>query len=685
MNYGPISKKLPKMIHGGDYNPDQWMHVEGVWDEDFRLMKLAHVNAMSIGIFSWSGIEKEEGVFDFTWMDKIMDRLAEEGKYAVLATPSGARPAWLSEKYPSVLRTTERREKNLHGERHNHCYTTPIYREKTRKINKMLAERYKDHKALLAWHISNEYGGECHCELCQDAFRLWLKKKYNNNLTTLNEQWWTGFWSHTYTDWNQIQSPSSKGEGSVHGLVLDWKRFVTDQTLDFMRNEIEPLREITPDIPVTTNFMGTYEGLNYWKMAKDVDVISWDSYPTWHDERAYTDVAVETGFLHDLNRSLKQGKPFMLMESTPSMTNWQGVSKLKRPNMHALASVQAIAHGSDTIQYFQWRKSRGSFEKFHGAVVDHCGHEHTRVFRDVAQVGSILQQLDEVVGTSVQPDVAIIYDWENGWGIEEAKGFNNNSKKYRDTVLKHYEGFWRQGVPVDVIDMEQAIDQYKVVVAPMLYMLRDGIASRIEAFVKDGGTFIATYMSGVVNENDLCFLGGFPGPLRETLGIWVEETDGLYPGDRNYVTMTMEGMENKTYQAVDLCDIIHLETARALGTYGIDFYQNYPAVTVNHFGKGEAYYIGFRNNQRFEADFYQQIIQKFNLKKALNIHSPEGVSIQTRYDQKNIFVFIMNFCEEGKAIHLGEEEWNNVLEQQKEKGEIYLPGYGVKIYQKKQG
>ena len=324
--YSPISGKFPHFLHGGDYNPDQWKDTPEIWEEDMRLMKLAHCNAMSVGIFAWSSLEPEEGHFTFDWLDEIMDKLAKNGGYAVLATPSGARPAWMSFKYPEVLRVQANRQRILHGARHNHCYTSPIYREKTRIINRKLAERYKDHPALLIWHVSNEYGGECHCDLCQAAFREWLKVKYEGDLDKLNRAWWTGFWSHTYTDWSQIESPAPHGERSVHGLNLDWKRFVTDQTIDFFKSEIAPLKEVTPDIPVTTNFMGTYTGLDYWKFARELDVVSWDNYPMWHGEQPDWELGAKIGFVHDINRSLRGGKPFMLMESTPSMVNWAPVN-----------------------------------------------------------------------------------------------------------------------------------------------------------------------------------------------------------------------------------------------------------------------------------------------------------------------------------------------------------------------
>ena len=600
--YQPINPKLTRFIHGADYNPDQWLDYPEILAEDLRLMNLANCNAVSVGIFAWAALEPEEGRFEFAWLDRIMDQLAENGIYAILATPSAARPAWLSQKYPEVLRVEADRRRILHGNRHNHCYTSPVYREKVLTINTKLAERYKDHPALLVWHVSNEYGGECHCELCQEKFREWLRHKYQT-LKALNDAWWTAFWSHTYTDWSQIESPAPHGEGSNHGLALDWKRFVTHQTLDFFRHECKPLKAITPDVPVTTNFMGTYPGLDYWKFADALDVVSWDSYPRWHGRKPDTRTAAETAFVHDLNRSLKRGKPFMLMESTPSMTNWQEVAKLKRPGMHLLSSLQAVAHGADTVQYFQWRKGRGGSEKFHGAVVDHVGHERTRVFQDVAAVGAVLKGLDPVVGTTVEPEVALIFDWENRWALEDAQG-PRQEKKYEETCHRHYYPFWSQGIPVDVINADCDFSRYRLLIAPMLYMVRPGVAERISRFVADGGTFVATYWSGIVDEHDRCFLGGFPGPLRKVLGIWAEEIDALYDGEVNYVVMTAENSLGLTgvYQARELCDLIHLEGAETLGVYKEDFYAGRPAVTVNRFGKGEAYYLASRNEDQFLED-----------------------------------------------------------------------------------
>ncbi|MFP4017246.1 MAG: beta-galactosidase [Halanaerobiales bacterium] len=654
--YKAINSKFPHFINGGDYNPDQWLHRPDILEEDVRLMKEANCNTMSVGIFAWAAVEPEEGKYEFDWLDDVFDRLYDNGIYVILATPSGARPDWLADKYPEVLRVNADRKRILFSERHNHCYTSEVYREKTLDINRRLAERYGDHPALLLWHISNEYGGECHCEMCQQAFREWLKDKYGT-LENLNRAWWSSFWSHTYTDWSRIESPAPHGMQSIHGLKLDWKRFVTDQTIDFYKNEIKPLREITPDIPITTNFMGIYDGLNYWKFAEEVDVISWDNYPTWHDERAEWKLASDISFIHDIYRSFKGGKPFMLMESTPSKTNWQAVGKLKRPGMHKLSSLQAVAHGSDTVQYFQWRKGRGGFEKFHGAVVDHVGHENTRVFQDVSELGQVLKKLDPVIGTTVEPEVAVIFDWENRWAINDAAGPRREKKGYEETCMRHYREFWKKGIPVDVIDMEQDFSRYKVLVAPMLYMLKNGVAERVEEFVIKGGTFIVTYWSGIVDENDLCFPGGFPGPLKNLMGIWAEEIDALYDSDYNYVEIEQEnGLADLKgqYKAGVFCDLIHAEKAQVLARYKEDFYAGRPALTVNKYGEGKAYYIASRNEEDFLNDFYGSIIKETGLESVLNTDLPYGVTAQLRTDGENDYIFVMNFSDEKKEIVLDE-------------------------------
>lgn len=677
--FPPLSAKLPAIMHGADYNPEQWENYPGIIDKDIAMMKQAKCNVMSVGIFSWARLEPQEGVYDFSWLDELVEKLYAAGIHVFMATPSGARPAWMSQKYPQVLRVGRDRVPALHGGRHNHCMTSPVYRQKVQQMNQRLAERYAHHPAVVGWHISNEYGGECHCELCQQKFRLWLKARYQT-LENLNEAWWSTFWSHTYTDWSQIESPAPQGEGSIHGLNLDWRRFNTAQVTDFCTEEAKPLKAANPKLPTTTNFMEYFYDYDYWKLAQAIDFISWDSYPMWHGEKDETQLACYTAMYHDLMRTLKQGKPFVLMESTPSSTNWQPTSKLKKPGMHILSSLQAVAHGADSVQYFQWRKSRGSVEKFHGAIVDHVGHIDTRVGREVSELGRILANLEPVVGSRVEASVAIIFDWESRWAMDDAQGPRNCGMEYEKTVVEHYRPFWEQGISVDVINADCDLSGYQLVIAPMLYMVRDGFAEKVTQFVERGGQFVATYWTGVVNETDLCYLGGFPGPLRPLLGIWAEEIDCLTDDESNIVqglSGNRAGLQGP-YQARHLCELIHLEGADALAHYRDDFYAGFPAVTVNHVGKGKAWYVASRNDAAFQKDFFTNIANELNLARALNTDLPEGVSAHRRTDGESEFIFIENFSAQAQSLVLP-AQYLDMVDKQPVQGNITLAPWGGRV------
>ncbi|QMR78998.1 beta-galactosidase [Enterobacter sp. RHBSTW-00175] len=651
--FAPLSSKVAALLHGADYNPEQWENYPGIIEKDIAMMKQAKCNVMSVGIFSWAKLEPREGEYDFAWLDTIIEKLYAAGIHIFLATPTGARPAWMSQKYPEVLRVGRNRVPALHGGRHNHCMTSPVYREKTLKINSLLAERYSQHPAVLGWHISNEYGGECHCNLCQERFRDWLKARYKT-LDALNHAWWSTFWSHTYTDWSQIESPAPQGEVSIHGLNLDWRRFNTAQVTDFCRHEVVPLKAANAELPVTTNFMEYFYDYDYWQLAGAIDFISWDSYPMWHREKDETQLACYTAMYHDMMRSLKGGKPFVLMESTPSTTNWQPTSKLKKPGMHILSSMQAVAHGADAVQYFQWRKSRGSVEKFHGAIIDHVGHLDTRVGREVTRLGEMLERLPDVVGCRTEARVAIIFDQQNRWALDDAEGPRNKGMEYEKTVNEHYRPFWEQGIAVDIIDADCDLSPYALVIAPMLYMVREGFAERAEAFVAAGGHLVTTYWSGVVDETDLCHLGGFPGPLRKLVGVWAEEIDCLDDGERNLVqglAGNASGLQGP-YQVRHLCELIHAESAQVLATYRDDFYAGRPAVTVNRVGKGKAWHVASRNDLPFQRDFFAAIINELALPRAIEGDFPPGVVATARTDGETTWVFVQNFTAQQQLVTL---------------------------------
>ena len=643
--------KTNKLLHGGDYNPEQWLDRPDILEKDLDMLEEAGCNVVSLGIFSWSTLEPEEGVFNFEWLENIINKLYERGISVILATPSASRPKWLADKYPEVLRVDGERKRALYGFRHNHCYTSPVYREKTAIINRKLAERFGNHPAVIMWHISNEFGGECHCPLCQEAFRNWLKEKYGT-IENLNDKWCTTFWSHTYNSFEQIESPSPIGETQLHALNLDWKRFVTHQTADFIHHEIQSVREGGSELPTTANLMYYFDGLNYFELAKEIDVVSWDTYPTWHKQDVI-ETAYENGMCHDLMRSLKK-KPFFQMESCPTSTNWQSVSKLKKPGVLFAQSMQAIAHGGEGALYFQIRQSRGASEKFHGAVIDHYGGNDTRVFREVSQVGKTLKEISVLAGSEVKSQAALLYDWDSQWAMEDSQGPRNKGLHYREAQLKYYKGFRKLGLNVDLVDMTCDLSGYKIFAAPMCYMFRDGFEEKVRKFVEDGGIFIATYWSGIVDDTDKCFLGGVPHGLMDVLGIRSTEIDGLYDWEENSlvpVEGNVLGME-KTYSCKYLCDLVELRGAKTVMTYGSDFYAGYPALTVNTYGKGKAWYVAADAEKEFQEDFLKKIVNESGISCGIKEDIPEGLEVTSRETEKECFYIYQNWGKEEVSLPL---------------------------------
>lgn len=639
-------KNINNLLHGGDYNVEQWLDRPEILQEDLRLMKKAGVNVVTLGVFSWTCLEPKEGVYTFEWLDHVMDSMHENGIYVILATPSGGKPPWMIKKYPEIMRTKSDRVRLLYGDRENHCNSNLIFREKVKKLDALLAERYANHPALILWHISNEMYGTCHCQDCQENFRKWLKQKYQN-IDKLNKEYWSIFWSHTYTDWAEIQSPAPHGEAAVHGLALDYQRFYSDLSIDFLKMEIDTVKKYSLEIPVTTNMFHLDCGINYQKLAKELDIISWDSYPRWHcdvDKDSEWKLAVEAAFGFDFCRSLKN-KPFLLMESTPSTSNGFQISKLKRPKFHMLSAMQAIASGSDSVQYFQWRKSRGAYEKFHGAVVSHNGSEDTRVFREVTEVGKQLKELCFLKNTNTTSEVALIYDWDNLRALQEQKNLRKQEKDIDNIMIEQYEALLKNYVSVDIISQNEDFSNYKLIIAPMLYLFQPGTPERIREFIAKGGTFVMTFYSGLVNENDLAYECFPPYTLNDVFGIKSEEIDCLC--DNEYNQFTYQG---KRYKASYYCDLVHACGAEILSRYECDFYEGRPALTKNQFKKGQAYYIACRSDKNFLYDFYGDVIENSKITKIVNSEFVKDVMVRERTDDKNNYKFFLNFAREERRI-----------------------------------
>lgn len=675
MQKNKLFPQITGILHGGDYNPEQWLDRPDILEEDIRLMKKAGMTSATLGVFAWSTYEPVEGEYHFDWLVQIMDKLYENGIYTILATPSGAKPVWLAKKYPEVIRVDAYGMKAHQGIRHNHCMSSMVYREKVHQLLEEMVKRVGNHPGLLMWHISNEFNGECFCPNCSKRFQTYLEEKFDHDIHKLNQAWWTTFWSHTYSDFSEIEPPFSNGETSIMGLNLEWQRFTTWNTNDYMKSEISYLKEVTPNIPVTTNYMQLFDGLDYHVMAKELDVISWDSYPRFHnDYETLGDTFARNAFDHAVMRSMKKDKPFMLMESAPGLVNWQEFNKMRRPGIHRLASMQAVACGSDTVQYFQWRKGRGSFEQYHGAVLDHLGKDDTRIFKEVEALGAELKRLEAVQGTLVNAKAAILFDWDNMWAIRDMKGLADSTKNYDKTCVEMYRAFLNLGVDADIVSSEDYLEGYSIVVAPMLYMLKNDIAAKMERFVRNGGQLLATYLTGYVDENQLCFLGGFPGNgLSKVFGVISEEIDTLYPKDRNAVVFADGSVE----EVRDYAEMLRTEDVTVLGTYQTDYYKDMPAVTAHSYGAGTAYYVAARLDIPAMQKLFAKMLGQAGIKYQV---LPDGIEKHARTAEGKTYEFYLNTSEETKKVE-GCSGYD-ILAQKPVEGTLTLEKYGVSIIEK---
>lgn len=661
-----------QILFGGDYNPEQW--PEDTWEGDMKLFREAHVTELTLNVFSWALLQPSEEVYDFSRLDKIMDLAEKNGIRVILATSTAAQPAWMSTRYPETNKVDEWGHRHKFGGRQNICPTSRIFRHYAFRLAGKLAERYGGRKNLAAWHVSNEYGGYCYCDQCQQAYREWLRERYGT-LEELNRAWNTSFWGHTVYDWNEIVLPDMLSEEfnymgdpsmrrtNVQGNSIDFRRFSTDRILDLYDGEKKAIREYS-DAPITTNLMYNFDGFDLAKIARHCDFVSWDNYPNYGDHIA------NTAMWHDVCRGIGGGKSFSLMEQTPGVSNWHLYCRLKRPGVMRLWSYQAVAHGADTVLFFQMKRSIGECEKYHSALIDHVGTDNTRVFREMTALGKELEGLgDALLGAESEAKAAILIDWDNWWGTELSAG-PTIRLKYLEELQTWYRYFYTRNVPVDFVTVDEVLGgfdncrdavrqesgargragagvlgRYRLVLAPQMYMNRRGFDEAVRGYVKAGGRFVTSYFSGYVDDNDLVLPGGYPGRWKDFLGVWVEESDALPPDQRN--CMTYDGVE---YPCDILCDLMH-ETdgdTKVLASYGKDFYREMPAVTRHPFGKGCAWYVGTRSSEEFYLRFLDDLCQEADIRPLAE--GPADVEVTARHGKGGRFLFFLNHADEERSL-----------------------------------
>ena len=575
----PAWNSGPGLAFGGDYNPEQW--PADVRLEDLGLMKEAGVNLLSVGIFSWALLEPREGEYDFAWLDEVLDNLAGTGIKVALATATAAPPAWLVRKHPEVLPVTAEGTVLERGSRRHYSPSSAVYRRYATGITRKLAERYKDHPALALWHVDNELG--CHVSEFYGpedaaAFRVWLERRYGST-EALNEAWGTAFWSQHYASFEEIIPPGAAPTTLNPTQRLDFQRFSSWALLDYYRSLLQVIREVTPDVPATTNLMvsSSTKSMDYFHWANDLDVIANDHYLVAADPERH----IELAFSADLTRGIAGGEPWILMEHSTSAVNWQPRNRPKMPGEMLRSSLAHVARGADAVMFFQWRQSYAGAEKFHSAMVPHGGRE-TRVWREVVELGAALRSLGPVRGTAVQSRVAIVFDYE-AWWASELDSHPSEDVKYLDLMRALHRSLYLRGITVDFVHASAPLDGYGLVLVCTLYNVTDPGARAIASAAEAGATVLVTYFSGIVDENDHIRLGGYPGAFRELLGISVEEFHPLLAGESVKLN---DGGTGSVWS-----EHVHLAGAEALNTFTEFPLEGVPSLTRRAVGRGAAFYL----------------------------------------------------------------------------------------------
>jgi beta-galactosidase len=660
---------LTRLAYGGDYNPEQW--PESVWQDDVRLMREAGVTMVSVGIFSWALLEPSPGTYDFGWLDRLLDLLHDNGIRVDLGTPTVVPPAWFYRAHADALPVTADGVRYEFGSRGAICHSNADYRAAAANITTRLAERYADHPALALWHVHNEYGvpvSACYCDSCAAHFRRWLETTYGT-VDAVNEAWGTAFWGQRYADLDQINPPRTAPTVGNPGQALDYKRFADATMRENFRMERDILHRLAPGIPVTTNFMTALsqcDSVDYWAWGREVDLVTNDHYLITDGRRTHVNLAMAA----DLTRSVAGGAPWLLLEHSTSGINWQPRNPAKSPGQMARNSLAHVARGSEGAMFFQWRQSRRGAEKFHSAMVPHGG-TGTRVWREVVELGASLDSLSTIRGTRTSADVAVLWDWHSWWAqnLQWRPSEDHDPRERADTF---YEALYDRHLTVDFAHPEADLSAYPLVVVPALYLMTEAAGNNVRRYVENGGTLVVSYFSGIVDEHDAVHEGGYPGALRDVLGLTVEEFSPLLQGQSVRIT----GPDGSELTGDVWTEFVVPQGAETVWTYADGPTAGHPAVTRHRLGEGTAWYVSTRLDARGLEALLDRPVADAGAGTRADL--PRDVEVVHRVGEMGTYVFAINHTASDVKVPL-EADGTELLTGERVAGRLALPAGAVRV------
>ncbi|MFQ5834488.1 MAG: beta-galactosidase [bacterium] len=637
------------MDFGCDYYPEHW--PEERWEKDAQMMAEAGFCVVRLAEFAGGKLEPREGQFDFDWLNKAIQILAQNKIKTVLGTPTATPPAWLAAKHPDILRVNREGLRTSFGGRRAYCPNSRRYRSYSQKIVSKMAEHYKDKENVIGWQIDNEFGGDrgkglCYCEECASNFRHWLKGKYKT-LDKLNQEWGTVFWSQTYTEWEQVPLPRQLETAHNPSLLLDYRRFISDSYISYQKLQLDILRKICPHKFITHNFMGLFSGIDYYKLAQPLDFIAWDNYPSLRFT-GENKSPVKVSLSHDVMRGLKE-KNFWVMEQQSGPSGWQCVGRNHHPGEIRLWTYQAIAHGAEGILYFRWRTSRFGTEQLWRGILDQSGVP-TKRYEEVKKIGQELKRIkDKLIGLEFPREVAMLASYDEQWAFEIQP--NNPKFDYQEHFTSYYELLNIWNVPVDVISIQGNLSKYRLVLAPALFLINDELVDNLKEFVKKGGILIVTFRSGIKNWNNILLDEPLPAKLNDLLGIEVFEYDSPSSIQKCKLKLTYPEIEPLQGECDTWCDIIKCRGAEIMGVYTEFYYKGEACITINQFGQGRAIYIGTNPSPEIKKRVLRWAIEKSRVKSSFQV-DPKDIEVILRRKENKDYLFFLNHSEKSHRVKL---------------------------------
>jgi beta-galactosidase len=677
------------MYFGVDYYPEHWVYPyagtesnpEACWEEDAQMMRDAGVNVVRMGEFTWGLCEPKAGEFDFAWLRRAMEVLAAHGIQTILGTPTAAPPIWLCQAHPEILPVDETGLVRREGTRRAVCLNSDLYWSYSKKIVTAMAQALGEHPALIAWQVDNGIGGHyTEASFNTDTrkdWQRWLEAKYET-IPRLNELLGLRQWGQVVTAWEQVPMPWRSPTTHNPALLLDWNRFCSDTIVQFVRMQADLLHELSPGRPVTTNLRPLKHRFNHFDLAEVLDFIAIESTAALRAKSA--ELACEIDMLRSLKktgvRSPGGGDGFWVIEHKAGNVSWQDVNSLVRPGILRMFTYQLVSRGADAILFFPWRQPRIGSEKFHGAVVQHHRRKQSRVYREVAQLGEEMRLLAPAIqGTKVAPEVCILFSHENEWALQQPNQPNKHFS-LREHIQLYYNALHDRNIPVDFAQPAEDLSRYRLVIAPSLQLMSGAEADNLKLYVQTGGTLLATFNTGLVDEHHIAPDNGFPHDLTDLFGLEVVEFDQLPPGEENHLTFKGSFQTSHLHPARLWCDLIEPAECQVLSTYAKDFYSGKPAMTLNTFGLGKAIYFGTLSHQHFYYDLVTWLRQLCGLHPLLKV--PETIEISMRQkDGENLF-FVLNHQNSSVRLHFY-KPIQEFLTGQSLVGNVDLPPHGVLV------